>query len=567
MFKNAPFRRLPLLAVALLSACAAGGGDGSGLQIGGGPPVSGAFGAYLAGRFAAAETDTTVAADSLMQALRVDPDQPELRTRAFLAALMDGRSDALRLARQLPDNVIANLLLAGSDVQAGRWDRAEQRLRQLNRAGPIQVLQPTMLAWVLLGRGQPDAALALLRPLVDGNRLRALNALHAALIADVAGRPREADRLIHLALADQPEASLRLATLASGVLARAGHAAEAQRLLDTIGETGDDAALAVAEPNRRALLAARGVATPADGMAEAYVALAAAMRAQAQQDMAMVLAQLALRLRPGFAPALILSADVLADQSHDEAALRLLDGIPSDDPLAGVVVLRRAGLLDKLNRADEGVALLRRLADTYPAQPQPMARLGDLLRRRERYAEAASAYDQAVRRTGQLRGRDWPLLYARGIARERSENWSGAEADLLKALDLAPEQPLVLNYLGYSWAEQNKNLDRARAMLLRATELRPQDGNIADSLGWVLFRLGDLRGAITWLEKAVELEPRNSVINDHLGDAYWAAGRQREGRFQWRRALTTEPEPAEVPKLEAKLRDGLPGYPASQAAR
>ncbi len=567
MFKNAPFRRLPLLAVALLSACAAGGGDGSGLQIGGGPPVSGAFGAYLAGRFAAAETDTTVAADSLMQALRVDPDQPELRTRAFLAALMDGRSDALRLARQLPDNVIANLLLAGSDVQAGRWDRAEQRLRQLNRAGPIQVLQPTMLAWVLLGRGQPDAALALLRPLVDGNRLRALNALHAALIADVAGRPREADRLIHLALADQPEASLRLATLASGVLARAGHAAEAQRLLDTIGETGDDAALAVAEPNRRALLAARGVATPADGMAEAYVALAAAMRAQAQQDMAMVLAQLALRLRPGFAPALILSADVLADQSHDEAALRLLDGIPSDDPLAGVVVLRRAGLLDKLNRADEGVALLRRLADTYPAQPQPMARLGDLLRRRERYAEAASAYDQAVRRTGQLRGRDWPLLYARGIARERSENWSGAEADLLKALDLAPEQPLVLNYLGYSWAEQNKNLDRARAMLLRATELRPQDGNIADSLGWVLFRLGDLRGAITWLEKAVELEPRNSVINDHLGDAYWAAGRQREGRFQWRRALTTEPEAAEVPKLEAKLRDGLPGYPASQAAR
>ncbi len=568
MLKHAPFRRLPLLAVALLSACAAGGGDGAGLQIGGGAPVSGAFGAYLAGRFAATETDTAVAADSLMQALRVDPDQPELRTRAFLAALMDGRSDALRLARLLPDNVIANLLLAGSDVQGGRWERAEQRLRQLNRAGPVQVLQPTMLAWVLLGRGQPDAALALLRPLVDANRLRALNALHAALIADVAGRPREADRLVRLALADQPEPSLRLATLASGVLARASHAAEAQRLLDAIGQTGDDAALAAAEPNRRALLAARGVTTPADGMAEAYVALAAAMRAQAQQEMAVVLAQLALRLRPGFAPALILSADVLADQSHDEAALRALDGIASDDPLAGVVVLRRAALLDKLNRADEGVALLRRLAEAYPAQPQPMARLGDLLRRRERYADAAAAYDQAVRRTGTLRARDWPLLYARGIARERSDNWAGAEADLLKALDLAPEQPLVLNYLGYSWAEQNKNLDRAKAMLLRATELRPQDGNIADSLGWVLFRLGDLRGAITWLEKAVELEPRNSVINDHLGDAYWAAGRQREGRFQWRRALTTDPEAAEVPKIEAKLRDGLPGFPAaSQAAR
>ncbi len=565
---HAPFRRLPLLAVALLSACAAGGGDGAGLRIGGGPPVSGAFGAYLAGRFAAAETDTTVAADNLLQALRVDPDQPELRTRAFLAALMDGRSDALRLARQLPDNVIANLLLAGSDVQGGRWERAEQRLRQLNRAGPIQVLQPTLLAWALLGRGQPDAALAMLRPLTDNNRLRALKALHGALIADVAGRQREAGRLIHLALADQPEPTQRLATLAAGVLARAGQAAEAQRLLDGVGQGGDDGALVVAEPNRRALLAARGVATPTDGMAEAYVALAADLRAQAQPDLAMVLAQLALRLRPGFAPALILSADVLAEQSHEDAALRALDAIASDDPLAGVVALRRAAVLDKLNRAEEGVALLRRLAEAYPAQPQPMARLGELLRRQERYAEAAAAYDQAVRRTGTLRSRDWPLLYARGIARERSDNWAGAEADLLRALDLAPEQPLVLNYLGYSWAEQNKNLDRAKAMPLRATELRPQDGNIADSLGWVLFRLGDLRGAVTWLEKAVLLEPRNSVINDHLGDAYWASGRQREGRFQWRRALTTEPEAPEIPKIEAKLRDGLPGYPAaSQTAR
>ena len=362
MLKHAPFRRLPLLAMALLSACAAGGGQGSGGPLSNGPPISGAFGAYLAGRFAATETDTAVAADNLLQALQADPELPELRTRAFLAALLDGRGEALRLARQLPDNIIAALLLAGSDVQGGRWERAEQRLRQLNRAGPIQVLQPTMLAWVQLGRGNPDAALAVLRPLVEGNRLRALNALHGALIADVAGRPREAERLVRLALADQPEASLRLATLASGVLARAGKAPEAQRLLDQISETGDDAALAAAEPNRRTLLAARGVASPADGMAEAYVALAAAMRAQAQQDMAMVLAQLALRLRPGFAPALILSSDVLVDQNHEEAALRMLDSIAGDDPLAGVVALRRAALLDKLNRTEDGVALLRRLA-------------------------------------------------------------------------------------------------------------------------------------------------------------------------------------------------------------
>lgn len=568
-----PSQRALLLAAALLSACAAGGVPGTdrGPRSGTGQPLTGAFGSYLAGRFAAAETDTRTAADTLLEALRADPDQPELLARAFLATLLDGRSEAVRLARRLPDNPAAQLLLAGTDVQAGRWERAEQRLRALGRSGPVQVLQPALLAWVQLGRGQPDQALATLRPLVEANRLRGLNALHAALIADIAGRPREAERFARMAVADQPQPPWRLAVLAAGVLARGGRLPEATRLLDQISEGGEDAALAATEAGRRTLLATRGVAGPPDGIAEAYTALASALRGQGSNDFALVLAQLALRLRPAFAPALILTSDILGDQKHEEPALAALAEVPSGDPLAPVVGLRRAGLLDRLDRTEEAVALLRQIAAAYPTLPQAPARLGDLLRHRNRFAEAAAAYDEALARSvqpgGQATVREWPLFYARGIARERSGDWARAEADLLHALELAPEQPYVLNYLGYTWAEQGKNLDRARAMLLRATELRPQDGNIADSLGWVLFRLGDQPGAVMWLEKAVELEPRSSVVNDHLGDAYWAAGRQREAQFQWRRALTLDPEPGEMPKIEAKLRDGLPGYPASTAQR
>jgi tetratricopeptide (TPR) repeat protein len=291
------------------------------------------------------------------------------------------------------------------------------------------------------------------------------------------------------------------------------------------------------------------------------------MRGQGQNEFALVLAQLALRLRPGSATAIVMASDILADENHDEQALAMLGQVPADDPLAPLVALRRAALLDELDRTDEAIATLRRLAGQSVGQPQPLARLGDLLRKRSRFPEAAQAYDQAISRIGTGSARDWPLYYARGIARERSGDWSRAEADLLRALELAPEQPYVLNYLGYTWAEQGKNLDRAKAMLLRATELRPQDGNIADSLGWVLFRLGDLKGAVQWLEKAVELEPRNSVVNDHLGDAYWAAGRQREAQFQWRRAATLDPEPGDLAKIEAKLKDGLPGFPASTAQR
>lgn len=573
--------RLALLAAALLSACAAGGGPvgisgGERGLLNAGSTRNGVFGTYLAGRFAASETDTKTAADNLLAALRADPEQPELLNRAFVAALLDGRSDALRLARRLPENPAANLLLAGADAQAGRWDRAEQRLRSIGRTGgPVQVLQPSLLAWVHMGRGQPDAALATLRPLVEANRLRPLNALHAALIADVAGRPREAERFARQAVADQPQPPWRLAVLAAGVLNRAGRGPEAQRLLDQVAESGDDAALAATPTSRSALLAARGVASPTDGMAEAYASLAGALRGQGATDFALILAQLALRLRPGFGPALVLMADALGEEKHEEQALAILATVSSSDPLAPVAGLRRSALLDKLDRTEEAVALLRRLAESHPAMPQAPTRLGDLLRRRNRFAEAAAAYDDALARASQATGqsggqsasRDWPLYYSRGIARERAGDWPRAEADLLRALELAPEQPYVLNYLGYTWAEQGRNLDRAKAMLLRATELRPQDGNIADSLGWVLYRLGDLKGAVTWLEKAVELEPRSSVINDHLGDAYWAAGRQSEGGFQWRRSLALDPEPEAAPKIEAKLRDGLPGFPSSTAQR
>jgi tetratricopeptide (TPR) repeat protein len=355
--------------------------------------------------------------------------------------------------------------------------------------------------------------------------------------------------------------------LAAGLLHRSGQPAEAQRLLDGIANSGDDSALVVSGPARRAQAVSRGVSSPTDGMAEAYVSLAGSLRGQGSGDFVMVLAQLALRLRPGFAPALMLTADVLAEEKQEEQALAVLSRVSSDDPFAPLAVLRRAAILDKLDRPDEAAAVLRRLADANPDLPQPAAHLGDLLRRRNRFAEAAAAYDQALSRVPRPGVRDWPLFYSRAIARERAGDWPRAEADLLRALELSPDQPYVLNYLGYTWADQGRNLDRAKAMLLRATELRPQDGNIADSLGWALFRLGDLRGAVTWLEKAVELEPRSSVINDHLGDAYWAANRQREARFQWRRALNLEPEPEDTPKIEAKLRDGLPTPPSSSAQR
>ncbi len=558
-------RKLLLLGVTLVAACgAAGTPDGARAR----PAESAsAFGAYLVGRHAASESDTRTAADNLLAALRADPNVQELVGRAFLAAVMDGRPDALRLARRLPDNQIAALLLIGADGMGGRWDRAEQRLRNLPRQGAAQILQPLLLAWTQQGRGLTDTAIATLRPMVEGGRLRGLHALHAAMIADIAGRPRDAERFIRVALAESPDPTLRLTQISAGILARAGREAEAVRMLEQLGSNRDDFALSAGAEARRTILSSRAVASPIEGMAEAQLALAAAMRGQSAGEYALLLTRLALRLRPGFAPALLLAADALVEDSHQEAALDLLSQVDPADPLAPVAAMRRAVALDRLDRTDDAIAELRRVASARPQAAQPHMRLGDILRARSRWAEAASAYDAAVTRLGTPITTDWSLFYARGIAQERAGRWPLAEADFRRALELSPEQPYVLNYLGYTWVELGQNLVEARAMLERAVALRPNDGNIADSLGWALYKLDDMPGAIRWLERAVELEPRSSVINDHLGDAYWRAGRQHEAQFQWRRALSLGPEPGDGPRIEAKLRDGLPPPPATQAQR
>ncbi|WP_052401916.1 tetratricopeptide repeat protein [Muricoccus aerilatus] len=576
-----------LLAAALLAGCAAGGNSGSGPGVDGsgameaapaaspvaarrGAPApvpapaapEGVFGAYLAGRLAANESDAAAAADALLSALAADPDEPEILTRAFSATVMDGRSDAVRLARRLPESQLAALLLAGSDAQAGRWERAEARIRGLPRQGSAQILQPLLLAWAQAGRGNTDAALATLRPFVEGGQLRAVAALHGAMIADLAGRAREAERMIRIAVAESGEPNLRLTTIAAGILARAGRETEGARLFDAMALGSDDVALTAGPAARRAALSGRAVASPVEGMAEAQVALGASLRRQGAPELSLILARLSLRLRPGFAPALILAAESLADERHAESALAVLTSVPAEDAMAPLAALRRAALLSRLGRGEEAVVLLRRMADAQPGAPQPAVAIADVLRAQGRHAEAAAAYGVAIERLPRPGAADWPLYYARAVVRELAGDWPAAEADLRQALALSPDQPSVLNHLAYAWVERGERLDEARGMLERAVAARPQDGNIADSLGWALFRTGDLAGAIRWLERAAELEARSAVINDHLGDAYWAAGRRAEAGFQWRRALGMELEAGDAARVEAKLRDGLPSATA-----
>lgn len=547
-------RRSVLLALILLSACAASEPSSDATAA---SASSGVIGNYLAGRFALSEGDSQTAADDMLKALAERPNDPELMLQAFVASLDAGRPEAVTLARRLPQSQVAQLVLADVDIKAGHWQAAEQRLHDLPHQGLTQLLQPLLVAWAQQGDGQTDAALSTLQPYVEDPRFRTIFALHAAMIADLGDHKDEAARLYRLTEVSLGAPNLRMAQILASWAARTRQPGEAQRILAALPTVAPD--LSIVMPALMAGVTKRPVANASDGIAEAYFTFAALLQAQDANDFSLVMLRLALDLRPDFAAARLLAADILENQHHPRMALNMLDQVPATDPLIAAVRLRRVALVDRLGRADEAMHELERMAQDYPDSPLPDEQRGDLLRLKQRFPDAVLAYDRAIGRISHQQAADWILFYDRGIAEERSHAWSKAEADFHHALELSPDQPFVLNYLGYSWADMGHHLSEARQMIERAAQRRPNDGAITDSLGWVMFRQGDAKDAVTTLEHAVELEPEDSTINGHLGDAYWAAGRKIEAEYQWRRALTLNPDPGDAAKLEAKLNTGRPG--------
>jgi Flp pilus assembly protein TadD len=272
-------------------------------------------------------------------------------------------------------------------------------------------------------------------------------------------------------------------------------------------------------------------------------------------------------MRPDFPLAQLLVAEIYEDQRHTADALALYRGIDPKSPLGWTARLRAVAALDALDRTDEAASELRRMAAERPDDPDPLVELGDIMRARNRFADAVPAYDAAITRVGEVKPQHWRLYYSRAAALERSGQWPRAEVDLKRALELQPDQPLVLNYLGYSWIDRGENLDEGLRMVKRAVELRPNDGYIVDSLGWAYYRLGDFAHAAQFLEKAIELLPEDPTVNDHLGDAYWQEGRVVEARYQWQRALQFKPEADLVKAIETKLDRGIAKLPAAAVTR
>ena len=524
------------------------------------------FGEYLAARLAGATGDLAGAAAYYDMVLAVDSDNPSLLFMAALYHLPNGNVDrAVELSERLlersdnPDMVsTASLISAVGAAGRGDWDAAVELTRRVPPAGMNRLLAPLAEAWTLIGAGATEDGLQALEELSGNPQYASFFHYHRALVHELAGNAEAAEEAYRMALgvgagARQVEGFGRL-------LERADRADEAIEMYQRLLEAQPENRLLV-----RALARAEAGETPeplvrgaADGLAEVFHGAASSLVREGSTNPARNFASLAVYLRDGFGAALAILAETMQEEEAYDQANAVLRRVPPESAYSWDARMRVALNLSRLGAVDEAVAMLDAMAGERPDDLDALTTLGDVLRRSERYAEAAVAYTRAVDRIGAIQRNHWVLLYTRGTAYERSSQWDNAEADFLRALELEPDQPFVLNYLGYSWIEMGRNLEEATDMIARAVEQQPTAGFIVDSLGWAHFKLGNYQEAARQLERAVQLTPADPTINEHLGDAYWYAGRRREAVFQWRRALDLGAGADRIPLIESKLVDGLP---------
>ena len=524
-----------------------------------------AYGDYLSARFAADHHDLAEAAEYFRASLDRDPRDPQLLTFAFFYSASAGQVDqaaalAERLAVVSPTDRAARLTLAVAALKHRDYKAARAQIAK-SAKGPFTLFTVALIdAWAAAGAGDGAAAEADLKSMHTQSGADALTYFNEAMLAEFFGQKDKADEFYNLEKKSGGP-SPRVIDAYGRFLERNGRAKDAQTLYTLVGDDSSFAPVASAGLARIALgqtpepLMARAE----DGAAEALFGIAASLGDAASRDVSILYLRLALFLQPNLDLAKLLLADRFEALTKYDNAIEVCRSVARDSPYYRIAAVEIAIDEARSSKVDEAIADLKALAAIYPADVETWTALGDTYRQAEKYGDATKAYDRAIQAAGAPTKRNWPLYYARAITEQQTNNWNAAEADLELALKLSPNEPQVLNYLGYSWVDQRRNISQAVTMLEKASTLAPDDGYIVDSVGWAYYRLGRYGDATKTLEKAIKMVPGDPTINDHLGDAYWKVGRKLDARFQWNHALAFGAEDKEKTKIEKKLQAGLTG--------
>lgn len=526
-----------------------------------------AFSTYLSARFAASEHDLPEAAQYYSRALANDPSNSSLMALTFFYTSTSGDFDsAAKYAQQVvaatPDDRAARLSLAVQSFK--RKDYASVRLHLLQSAkGPFTVLTLSLFdAWAAAALRDTSGIEKNLKALTEQKGAENMAAFQTALLHDYMDRTKDAEAAYKKAL-NSAAPPPRVLEAYGRFLERHGRSDDATTLYRRYQNNGGLAT--VVRPGLARIAAVQKpeslIRIPADGAAEALFGIAASLTDAQSADVSILYLRMALYLRPDLWLGNVLLADRLESLRKHEAAIAIYQSIPKESPYYRMAQVQAALNQQRLGKSDAAIAELRKLVTADPADSESWVALGDTYRAGEKYADAISAYDAAEKAIAKPTRRDWPMFYARAMAKERLKRLDDSEADIELALKLAPEQPELLNYLGYSWVDRGRRIPEALTMLEKARKLRPYDGYIVDSVGWAYYRLGRYEDAVKTLTAAVLLVPGDPTINDHLGDAMWRSGKKIAARFQWNHAITFSTDADEKAVIERKLKTGLTEKP------
>jgi tetratricopeptide (TPR) repeat protein len=525
-------------------------------------------GSYLAARQANLDRDAEAAATYYRAALRSDQRNPELLELTFYSVLASGDiNEAVRLAERLlqldHNNRNAHLVLGVRSLKQKQWKDARAHLSQAMH-GPVNDLMATLLsAWAAYGANDVKGAVDTIDKLNGPEWYSIFKDMHAGLILDLANNKKEAGKRLEHAYKLDGNA-LRVMQAQASFLSRNGAREDALKMYEEYDKQPSRYPPLTVEAVtllKKDIPLPRMVDTAQAGAAEALYGLGAALGRREEEltlaNRGLAYLQLALYLEPGHALAQLSLADLYEAMKKPELAIKVYERVPAASPLKRIADIQLAIDLDALDRTQEATKHLEKVIAAKPDDMEAIIALANIQRERKQYEGCAESYGKAINLLAQPTKANWTTYYFRGICYERAKQWPKAEQDFKKALELYPDQPHVLNYLGYSWIDQGIHLDEAMSMIKRSVEQRPDDGYIVDSLGWAYYRLGNYDEAVKNLERAVELKPVDPTINDHLGDVYWKVDRVLEAKFQWSHARDLKPEDDELAKIEQKLKIGL----------
>lgn len=527
-------------------------------------------GAYLAGRVAGSDNHMDLAVAYFKQALAYEPDNVPMQQDMLLTLLSVGDfKEAVAQARKLKGNSdvdrFVRLTLASDAFIKKSYNSAKTELKFTQPSDMDTLAAGLMGAWATFGRGNRTQAIDEVKKLLGPVWYDLFLSYHLALMSDLAGRKQEAARYFNQALNDQQGGVAAPDTYERVIVAYASFQLRNKQREDALktlreGEkllSGRDALKNMRQKVEKGGTIDMLVKTPQEGAGEVLYDLGTAINRGGAEAFARIFLQLSLALRPKNDATLFQLADISSKLEEHNRAIALYREVPAKSPYFRDAELRLALSLSDSGENSEAITHLTALEKEFPEDRRISMALAGIYMQDKAFDKAAGVMDRAIAQIQRPQKEDWLMFYQRGMAEERLKQWDKAEPDFRKALELFPNQPQVLNYLGYSLIDRNEKLDEALNMVKKAVDLRPQDGYIVDSLGWAYYKLGRYDDAVKTLENAIKLRPEDPTINDHLGDAYWQVGRKLEATFQWNHAIAGKPEPEELEKIQQKLKSGL----------